>query len=316
VPDVSVVIPTYNRHPFLKEAISSCFEGNDELGIEVVVVDDGSSDGTGQWLKNLEDPRVRPVFQKHQGAQQARNAGLRAAEGETIKFLDSDDYLYSGILSAQWKALDQSGADLCYGPIDIINGEGQIVQRKENKEVDDLLIGVAHGTVTTYPHVFLYRQELAQRECWRSGVPYHQDTVYALDISVDDPTCVRHEACVGVHRAHDETRITTTKKKTPQPDKIEEKFNYLYESFLRRCRKSSPNDEVRRAVAQGLWTEAHKIAPYDFNRFTSLYQAVRDVDPDFLPSRPNFLLASLDALLGPFWTERLVNPVRKTRLRE
>jgi len=45
-PDVSVVIPTYNRRSMVQQAIESCFEGNDEIDVEVVVVDDGSTDGT------------------------------------------------------------------------------------------------------------------------------------------------------------------------------------------------------------------------------------------------------------------------------
>jgi len=54
-PDVSVVIPTYNRKEYLKKAISSCFDGNEDINIEVIVIDDGSTDGTREYLKELSD---------------------------------------------------------------------------------------------------------------------------------------------------------------------------------------------------------------------------------------------------------------------
>lgn len=72
MPDVSVVIPTYNRENYLRRAVASCFDGNVGLDVEVVVVDDGSSDGTRKYL----DDRVRPIFQEHQGSQVVQQRAL------------------------------------------------------------------------------------------------------------------------------------------------------------------------------------------------------------------------------------------------
>lgn len=315
MPDVSVVIPTYNRRSFLKEAINSCFNGNDELGIEVVVVDDGSTDGTREWLKNLEDPRIRPVFQKHQGPQQARNAGLRAAEGETIKFLDSDDYLYSGTLSAQWKALEQSGADLCYGPIDIVDEDGNVRDQKPNPVVDDLLGGIATGAVTTYPHVFLYRVEVARLECWRTEVPFHQDTAYALDVAFHNPTITRTPPVVGAHRVHQGIRVTKTAKAESVVENIRYKAELLYKAFERRKPEKGIPDSVRRDIALGLWRQAHKLAPVNFPLFNNWWQRVQEVKPGLLPPRPNRLLSGFDRILGPQIVERIINPFRTLKLR-
>ena len=86
---VSVIIPTHNRLSFLKAALKSVFEQSYKIH-EIIVVDDGSTDGTAKYLsKNF--PTVSVICQKNQGVSSARNNGIRQATGEWIALLDSDD---------------------------------------------------------------------------------------------------------------------------------------------------------------------------------------------------------------------------------
>jgi glycosyltransferase involved in cell wall biosynthesis len=88
-PLVSVIIPTFNRAHCLSDAIDSIV--NQGIGsVEIIVVDDGSTDGTSEMLKNS-GPNVRYLYQENQGPGTARNYGLREAKGTYIAFLDSDD---------------------------------------------------------------------------------------------------------------------------------------------------------------------------------------------------------------------------------
>jgi glycosyltransferase involved in cell wall biosynthesis len=89
-PLISVVIPTYNRCTFLKEALTSVQEQS-YAPIEMIVVDDGSTDGTEKMLGQLSFP-LTILRQPNRGVSAARNAGIRAAHGELIALLDSDDY--------------------------------------------------------------------------------------------------------------------------------------------------------------------------------------------------------------------------------
>lgn len=102
---VSVIIPTRNRLAFLKEAMASV-SAQDYPDRETIVVDDVSEDGTWEWLSSVQDPRVqilRPPNHAERSA--ARNLGLRNAKGDFVMFLDDDDLLVPGALTALAKAL-------------------------------------------------------------------------------------------------------------------------------------------------------------------------------------------------------------------
>lgn len=98
---VSVVIPVYDRAAFLEEAVTSVLAQDHEL--EVVIVDDGSTDGTGDVADRLaaHDPRVRALHQPNAGAGAARNAGLRVARHRLAANHDSDDLMLPGRLQRQ-----------------------------------------------------------------------------------------------------------------------------------------------------------------------------------------------------------------------
>ncbi len=89
-PLVTVIIATYNRKHFVCEAIDSVLNQT-YPNIELIVIDDGSTDGTGDLLRDKYGQRMRYVFQPNQGRSEARNHGIRLATGEYIAFLDSDD---------------------------------------------------------------------------------------------------------------------------------------------------------------------------------------------------------------------------------
>jgi len=89
-PEVSIVLSTYNRLPLLRSAVASVI-AQTFRDWELIVVDDGSTDGTREYLEAIEDPRVRPIWLEHGGVTWARNAGLQLAHGEWIAFHDSDD---------------------------------------------------------------------------------------------------------------------------------------------------------------------------------------------------------------------------------
>jgi len=98
-PQVSVIIPTYNRAGCLREAVDSVL-AQKFRGFELIVVDDGSTDETPQLLREY-GSSIRMLRQENRGVSAARNAGIAASRGELIAFLDSDDAWLPGKLARQ-----------------------------------------------------------------------------------------------------------------------------------------------------------------------------------------------------------------------
>jgi hypothetical protein len=90
VAEVSIIMPTYNRADTLPRAVASVRDQSFQ-DWELVIVDDGSTDGTAELLARTNDPRIKVMSQQNQGCYVARNVGMRASSGRYITFLDSDD---------------------------------------------------------------------------------------------------------------------------------------------------------------------------------------------------------------------------------
>jgi glycosyltransferase involved in cell wall biosynthesis len=129
-PLVTVVIPTWNRLPLLRQAVASVV-AQTYPAWELVVVDDGSTDGTAAWVRSLGDARISVVEgprRAHVG--RLRNAGVRAGSGTLVAFLDSDDAWLPGKLEAQVSAMRAAGARWCYGRYEVMDAEGRPAPRR------------------------------------------------------------------------------------------------------------------------------------------------------------------------------------------
>lgn len=98
-PLISVIMPAYNAAPYIRDSVATVL-GQDHRHLELIIVDDGSSDGTPELVEGL-DPRITVLRQKNAGPAAARNLGLKTAKGEFIAFLDADDLWTPHKLSLQ-----------------------------------------------------------------------------------------------------------------------------------------------------------------------------------------------------------------------
>jgi len=123
-PKISVILPTYNRAALLARALRSALSQT-YAAFEVRVVDDGSSDGTQSTVAALEDPRICYLRIDHAGPAAARNHGIRAAQGEWIAFLDSDDEWKPEKLQRQMEAVAglPSGVGVVYTGAEYIDDD-------------------------------------------------------------------------------------------------------------------------------------------------------------------------------------------------
>jgi predicted hotdog family 3-hydroxylacyl-ACP dehydratase len=129
MPRVSVIIPTYNRAHLLVEAIGSVL--NQTLdNLELIVVDDGSTDNTECVVASVGDPRLKYVRRLNGGVAAARNTGLKNASGEFVAFLDSDDLFLPDKLAEQIGAMDDDPSPgLVYGLYYRLKQDGSSVRQ-------------------------------------------------------------------------------------------------------------------------------------------------------------------------------------------
>jgi glycosyltransferase involved in cell wall biosynthesis len=128
-PLVTIVIPTWNRLALVEEAVKSVM-AQTYTHWELIVVDDGSTDGTAEHLHALGEGRLRVLSLPHAGnLGYLRNCGVAAGSGELIAFLDSDDVWLPPKLETQVRALAESGAGWGYCGYDMMDASGQAVPR-------------------------------------------------------------------------------------------------------------------------------------------------------------------------------------------
>jgi len=134
VPRVSVVISTYNHAWCLDEAIRSILNQTFR-DFELVVLDDGSTDGTAEILKKFQqDERLRCFFEIHNGASAARNKGIEKTHGQYVAFLDSDDIWLPNKLERQVSFLDEhQEIALVHGSVEMIDLEGRFLPKETSR---------------------------------------------------------------------------------------------------------------------------------------------------------------------------------------
>ena len=147
---ISVIIPAYNVLPYLSECIDSV-TGQSYQDWEAVIVDDGSTDGTGEecdkWTK--QDSRIRVFHQANSGVSSARNHALEKLCGDVVMFLDADDILKSCAFERVAALFSESSADAVFFGHERIGDNGKIVQHRPGDNAVLTQVESADATLRT-----------------------------------------------------------------------------------------------------------------------------------------------------------------------
>lgn len=165
---ISVIIPVYNVKDYLEKCVESvCNQSYPQL--EIILVDDGSTDGSGELCDVLaqKDNRIRVIHQENRGLSGARNAGYQEATGDYITFLDSDDYIHAQTYECmleQMKKYDASaviaGFQTVYDSFaKDLPGSGEAVCISGRKAVEKLYISKEEYLLTVVAWNKLYKRE-------------------------------------------------------------------------------------------------------------------------------------------------------------
>ena len=137
---ISVIIPAYNVEEHIDKCLGSVLSQTYE-NLEVIVINDGSTDSTAAMIRKHEaDPRLKLIDQQNAGVSAARNAGIVAASGKLLAFVDSDDYLERQMYERLHTAMTESGADMAVCNYNLIYDDRTDVQySKIRNETADIL---------------------------------------------------------------------------------------------------------------------------------------------------------------------------------
>lgn len=176
---VSVVMPVYNAEAWLHQSIESVLRQS-HAALELIAIDDGSRDRSWDILQASarQDARIKPLqMPRNGGVAAARNAGLAAASGQYVAFLDSDDAWHPRKLEWQLDQMIATGAQVSYGAYDRVSPQGQLLsQVRPQREVGyrDMLKSNHIGHLTG-----MYARSLGAVAFQRVG---HEDYVFWLDL--------------------------------------------------------------------------------------------------------------------------------------
>lgn len=227
---VSVVIPAYNAEKFLTKTIDSVLEQQTNFPFEIVVVNDGSTDGTQDILESYGD-RIRAFNQSNQGVSAARNNAIRAAQGEFIALLDSDDYWKPGKLQAQVDFFE-ARPDEKIGIVDtfteIVNHKGKVIEVLKRVKRGDAFKQFLAGNAINQPSSIMFPRKVFEDvggfDSELNGV---EDYDFCLRVSHSYAIYTVEEIyCGWVH--HDENATMNFAKQYAQSLKLKDKIRRMF----------------------------------------------------------------------------------------
>lgn len=184
--DLSIIVPVYNYADLLEANIESVLNQKTEYRFELILVDDGSTDGAQEIVRRYgADPRVKAIFQKNQGIAGARNTGLNHASGRYIMFVDCDDMVEDNLVQILMSKAEQDQCDIVMCAHNLVKQrDGQIYATIPNVYSDDNLAGYYGGaSILNYaglPWAKVYRRELWEKVRYLPGYWYEDTIIHAL----------------------------------------------------------------------------------------------------------------------------------------
>jgi len=139
---ISVIVPVYNVEKYLSKCVESIL-GQSYQNLEILLIDDGSTDGSGKICDEYaaRDSRIKVFHQQNNGPAEARNIGLQKVTGKYIALIDSDDYIKKDFITELYSHLVNTGADVVQGNYVIVDENGNALEGRQPKAIDEICTG-------------------------------------------------------------------------------------------------------------------------------------------------------------------------------
>lgn len=302
----SVIIPAYNSEKTIVRTLDSVFNQN-YASLEVIVVNDGSTDNTEQVVKSYSD-KIIYIAQKNSGVSVARNTGFQHSSGDFIQYLDADDLLTEDKISKQVKAIVDSRSDVAYGDWKKFNElDGyqefetivrEIKGRPEIELITDFWVPLA---------ALLYTRSIAIKiGSWNLDLPIIQDARYALDAAIQGAKFIYTPGIMGLYRVNDSGSLSTLSRISFMSDcylnaiQIDAIWRNDYETDI----------EKKNAVIGVLRFCISEFSKLDKVKFNQAIDLILSIDKDYKPEG-SVGMKVISSLLGYRTAEKIAQFKRK-----
>jgi glycosyltransferase involved in cell wall biosynthesis len=304
---LSVIIPAFNAAKTLAASIESILAQR-ENGIEIVVVDDGSTDKTADVMQSYGD-RIVPVFQMNRGASAARNAGLKCSSADLIKFLDADDYLLPGSLANQIhhaQSLDSNsisfGRTLAwFQSSGIIRPHGARDAREDNQDaIDNLIINTPVTASLIYPKGVIDRIG-----GFDGRVSLMDDFDLFVRAVMAGCKVVACAAPIYVYCQYDSGDRLSHRSSRADYKRLSEMFGRYKDTFASGF-ECNDMDAVRRGIAKMTWIKARTALRHGYeSEARQMMATARALSAECVVGRWSY--RALAAVVGPVFAEKILH---------
>jgi len=310
--DITIIIPAFNRIWSLPKAIESC-KSDSGLSIQIIVIDDGSTDGTWEMLSQTEGIEI--YRQQNWGKPWAVNMAFSHAKGKYIKFLDSDDWFVEGTVKKQFHLAESENADIVVAGHKIYDGD-KYIRTQEWVNCDDFIAQNLGECDSSHYSAFLFRKDFINDIPHRTSFAAadfasRDDRCFMLEAALKEPkVAVFDEATLG-HQHHDKGRLQFKKNVAQVCTNYQHVL--IYKNILKQLAETGRLTPRRvKASLNVLWPLCHWVAKYDINEAAGLFNWIKELDPEFKIAEPGVLGLAYN-ILGFKKTELLLSSRRKIK---
>jgi glycosyltransferase involved in cell wall biosynthesis len=274
--DISIIIPTYNRLWCLPQAVESC--RNTVCKTEIIVIDDGSTDGTLAWLQQQTDITI--IKQEHWGKCWAVNAGFEVAKGQYIRFLDSDDIIDPGANDGQFKLAEQVSADIVVSGYKLFSTENIFVKTQQWVECDDFVAQQLGECDASHYSAYLFKRDFLNDIPHRPDFALRDDRLLVLEAALKNPVVVIHPGTALLHRIDHAGRLQVSAGLKQDVQHFQQLNIYKY--ILPKLQADGQLTQRRiDAAIKVLWPLCTWIAKSHLQDAVDLYEWILTLKPEF-----------------------------------
>ena len=256
--------------------MASCLDS--AVTVEIIVVDDGSSDGTWEWLQTQKD--VIAVRQENWGKCWAVNRAFAQSRGEYVRFLDSDDWLLPGANAKQVAIARSKDADIVVAGYEVYDESEQLINRYSWMECDDFIAQQLGECDSSHYSAYLFRRSFLGSIPHREEFAQRDDRLFVLEAALAAPSVAVCSQPVFGHRYHVQGRLQFPRGMRAVVTNFQHLM--LYRKILAHLESQGELTQRRKkAACNVIWPLAHRVGYHHLDEACDVAQWVFELDPAF-----------------------------------